>query len=193
MPPKEKQIEQRNQATGFSEDLMAILSGGMGGALTGATDMQRGLGTAIMQFINSGGMPFDVTPQADALQTIFAQDRTRGLNDLSEQFGIMGGRMGTPLAVGGARFLEGLIPRQENVLGDLFLRAHEGAANRMLGAFGAGSGHASSMFAPYMGLGQAGIVNPFTTVTENPWLTLGKTLAGGAAGAGSLIGGLKAG
>lgn len=193
MPPKATSVEQRNQGTDFSEQLLEFLSGSMGSSLSGATDLQRTLGTAITQFINSGGMPFDVTPQADALQEIFQQDRTRGLNDLSEQFGIMGSRMGTPIGVGGARFLEGMIPRQENVLGDLFLRAHEGAANRMLGAFGAGNQTAAGMFNPYLSMGGAGIVNPYTQITENPWLTAGKAVAGGAAGAGSLMGGLKAG
>jgi len=193
MPPKSTSVEQRNQATDFSEDIMKFLSGQMSSNLSQATGLQRTVGNAITQFINSGGMPFDVTPQADALQEIFSQDRTQGLNDLSEQFGIMGSRMGTPIGVGGARFLEGMIPQQENVLGNLFFQAHEGAANRMLRAFGAGNQTAAGMFNPYMGLAGAGVVNPYTTVSENPWLTAGKAVAGGAAGAGSLIGGLTAG
>ena len=184
MPPKATSVEQRNQATDFSEDIMKFLSGQMSSSLSGATDLQRTLGTAITQFINSGGMPFDVTPQADALQDIFALDRSRGLNDVAEQFGSMGSRMGTPIGVGSARFLEGIIPQQENVLGNLFLQAHEGAANRMLGAFGAGNQTAAGIFNPFMGLAGAGIVNPYTQVTENPWLTAGKAVAGAAGGAG---------
>lgn len=193
MGSEAKSVEQRNVATPFAEDILRFFSGVANQQLSQATDLQRQLGTAISQYISSGGMPFDVTPQAKALEEVFAIDRRRGLADIAEQFGVAGSRFGTPIAVGSGRFLEGIMPRQEAVLGDLYLRAHEGAANRLLQSFGVGNQTAAAQMAPYLGLGSSGILAPVTAFSENPLISVGKTLAGLATGAGGLMTGLGAG
>ena len=73
-----------------------------------------------------------MTAEAEALKESQGIDRRRGLEEIEEQFGAGGSRFGTPIAVGSGRFLEGIIPKQEAQIQDLFFRAFEGAEERGL-------------------------------------------------------------
>lgn len=178
MPPQDKQ--QENQATPFAEDVLNFFRSALNeGGLSQATALQRNVGTGISDLISGGGNEFDLSELFASLQETFELDRTRGLQGIQEQFGAAGNRFGTPIAVGSARLLEGLIPRQEAILGDLSFRGFEGAQNRLLGAFGAGTSAANSQLLPFLQLASQGIINP--QQRDNP-------IVGTAKGVGEAVG-----
>lgn len=116
-------------ANDILRQIQGMISGG-GGAGAGATPLQRNAGTAIEQYMNSGAGAIDtaklfggegqidpasivggigslkMAPQFDMAKMIKAMEGISGrrteaaVGDLREQFGIMGNRMGTPIAVG---------------------------------------------------------------------------------------------
>lgn len=185
MPPQDKQ--QENQATPFAEDVLdffrqAINSGG----LSQATALQRNVGTGISGLIEGEGNEFDLSPLFASLQETFELDRTRGLQEIQEQFGAAGSRFGTPIAVGSARLLEGLIPKQESILGQLAFQGHEGAQNRLLGAFGAGTTAAAGQLLPFLQLASQGILNP--QQRDNPIIGGIKAIGGAASDVAGLFG-----
>ncbi len=185
MPPQDKQ--QESQATPFAEDVLDFFRQAVNeGGLSQATALQRNVGTGISDLISGGGNEFDLSELFASLQETFELDRTRGLQGVQEQFGAAGGRFGTPIAVGSARLLEGLIPRQESILGQLAFQGHEGAQNRLLGAFGAGTTAAAGQLLPFLQLASQGIINP--QQRDNPIIGGIKAVGGAATDVAGLFG-----
>lgn len=154
---KDGPTSQENSATPFLQELVDFFGGGNATNQLGfATDLQRNVGEGIQQFIAGQGNPFDQSEQFANLQTIFEQDRVRANQGIQEQFGASGLRFGTPIAVGTARNNEGLIPRQEAILGQLAFQGHEGAQGRLADVFNSGTAAAAGIFDPFIRLAVAG-------------------------------------
>ena len=195
MPPKRQEIT--SQATPLSEDILEILRGQIesGQLGVGVGPLGREAGTAARQFVSSGVAGrggtegFDLSPLLKQLETI--QNRRVGeqTGDLREAFGITGQRFGTALQKGEGNLRGRLEQDFMATIGELLRQSFESQQQRTL--FGQGqqlqginllSGIGQRNLAPFLQLASLGI-NP-DIFTENPFVTVGKTIAGvGKAGA----------
>ena len=177
MSQQENTVQPTSQATPFSEDLLKIFEGLLSpGALgAGIPGLHRDSGTAIRQFVNSGGF----TPAIE-------QGVERGIGQVREGQGARGTRFGTPDIREEGRIVEGsAAAASSNLLNAIRLMNQIGTAN----------------LAPFLALAGQGIFPTQTVFSENPFVTAikgitgaaetigGAVAAGGAGGAGGGGGG----
>lgn len=95
--PTVTRIQGQSQATPFANDilkmLMAQLNSGQAG--TGFGPLQRDSGTAIQQFVNSGGGQFDTSRMFRDMEEGHNRRVDAGAGQLREDYSLIGGRMGT--------------------------------------------------------------------------------------------------
>lgn len=159
MSQQENTVQPTSQATGFSEDFIKIFEGLLsGGALgTGAPGLQRESGTAIRQFVESGGF----TPAIEL-------GVERGIGQVREGQGARGTRFGTPDVREEGRIVEGsAAAASQNLLNAIGLMSQIGTAN----------------LAPFLALAGQGIFPTQTVFTENPAVSIVKGITGGAGAA----------
>lgn len=188
-----QRIERGSQATPLAEDFLAALQGHIaaGSLGEGFGGLQRDAGSAIRQFVNSGGpntagmLDADLTGLLDALSTVNARNTDRQAMDLREQFGAAGNRFSTGLSVG-----EGIL-RSDSLdnlnarlaeLGNRTLgiqqRAREFDVGSQLQAIGSMFGMGTQSLAPFLQMAGMGILPE--EIVQRPGLLgqLGGTILG---------------
>jgi len=200
MAPKAKKIERGSQATPFAEQLLALLGGQMGmggmqqreGALnagafgTGVGPLQQEAGTAIRQFVEGGGMPFKLSPLVGRMQDIFARQTEAGAAGIREGMGGMGLRFSTPLAAEEGKFRREAGTDFMATLGNIFREEHQRNIQNLMGGMGMMQQFGQQNIAPFMQLGQMGILPEEIMMQKNP-LMQGLDIA---AGIGQMIPGI---
>jgi hypothetical protein len=187
MAPKPQVIEQRSQATPFTEKFMEQLMGNLSSGY--ATGLQQHAGTAIQQYVGSL-KPYDMTDTFRGLEQMFANQNARATSDLREQYSMGGNRYGSASATGTGRFLAEAIPAQQYLMGKLGLEGYD-IFNRMkLGGLGLQADNANAALEPFLRFALAGNHPDQIFMQENPWMTGLKTLGGLATGAGGFMTGL---
>ena len=186
MAPKRQEVT--SQATPLSGDVLDILRGQIaeGSFGTGAGPLQQEAGTAMRQFVNSGGGSFDLSPMMTQLEDIQKRRVKESTADLREGYGVMGSRYGTPMAVGEGRMREGMESNFMAQISDLLLQDFTNQQNRLQSGIGQLFGMGEANIQPYLQMAAMGI-NP-DVFTENPWVTGIKTAAGVAEGAATAAG-----
>lgn len=204
MGAKTKKVRPESIASPFAEDLLQMLQGKLseGAFGTGVGPMQREAGTAVRQFLNSGGGEVNLDPKASlegmlpALEAVHNRRVGEQVGDLREGFGINGTSFGTSLARGEAD-LRGNLEQDFTKSLQEFMIALDSSnrENAMVGLEGDKTrlGAAQLMqqmgdanFLPFLQMAMAGIFPDEIIASPNPWLQLGTSLigaVGGAAGA----------
>jgi len=159
MSQQENTVQPTSQATPFSEDLLKIFEGLLSpGALgAGLPGLHRDSGTAIRQFVESGGF----TPAIE-------QGVERGIGQVREGQGARGTRFGTPDIREEGRIIEGsAAAASQNLLNAIGLMNQIGTAN----------------LAPFLALAGQGIFPTQTVFTEHPAVSITKGITGAAGAA----------
>lgn len=183
------QVQQRtNAATPLGEDLVKMfrnqIQGGDFG--TGLGPLQREAGTAIRQFVNSGGpqIPQEMERAMKQRQT---NQRDVALADLGEQFGAAGAQAGSSLALGSSDMLSRLVPRQT----EQFFQERRKRGNQQLQAIGQMAQMGQQNIQPILQMASQGIMAPEVFQQESPFVTGLGALSGLAQGTGSVFSGLN--
>jgi hypothetical protein len=187
-------------ATPLTEDLVKSLQGELdANALgTGVGGLQRGAGTAIQQFVESGlkaRTSGGLDPGTEALigaLTRSSQVATgRQAGDLREAFGAAGSRFGSSLAQGEG-ILRGEAQRGlDEVVGNILVGQEQFNTASLLQAIAEMSRQGSANIQPFLSVAGLGARPAENVVSPNPWLQIisGVIQAGGRAAAAAAGGG----
>ena len=187
MPPQQDTIQPTSQATGLSEDVIALLQGqiaqlGSGGF---ASPLQRQGGTAIQQFLQANAAPADQSQLIQSLENVFKDTTSQRLAQATEEFSGVGNRFSSGAALGLSRGA-GEQANQQNLLLDLIIRGQENIRQQNLLTGGqALQAFDINQLAQALSLAPAGIFGTQTILTPNPivqGLQAGAGIAGAAAG-----------
>ena len=191
MAPKKQEVT--SQSTPLATDILEMLRGQIaeGSFGTGAGPLQQEAGTAMRQFVNSGGGEFDLSPLMKQLEDMQNRRTESAVGNQREAFGIAGNRFGSTLQTGEGRLREGLEGQFATNIGSMLLQDFTNRQNRLMNGIGMMQGMGDANMAPFMQLASQGI-NP-DVFTENPWMTGLKTVAGGIKGAAEGVASLKKG
>lgn len=187
MSSKPQTVQRENAATPLSQDIIQLLQGQIaeGAFGTGVGPLQREAGTAIRQFVSSGGMDLP-----DELERSMTQRQTNQRNvalaDLGEQFGAAGAQAGSSLALGSSDLLSRLVPRQT----EQFFQERRRFNDQRLRSIAQMAQMGQQNIAPFLSMAGQGLFAPEVFQQESPWVTAAGVLSGLAQGGGRLASGL---
>lgn len=178
MEPSIETRQPESQATPLSEDVVQLLENRIsqfGAGMTGT----RQAGTAIRQFVESGpgALPEE---QQRAIEQTQSQARERALDQIGEEFSVMGGTQGSPAGFTAAETMSRLAPRQTQ---QRFAEQRRRAAQQ-LSAAGQLAQISQAMQQPFLNVAQQGIMPEQTIVGESPFSQISGTVGGLLQGAG---------
>lgn len=187
MPPQQTEVQPTSQATGLSEDVIALLQGQIAQLASGgfASPLQREGGTAIQQFLQANQAPADQSQLIQSLENVFQDTTSQRLAQSTEEFSGVGNRFSSGAALGLGR-AAGEQANQQNLLLDQIIRGQENIRQQNLLTGGqALQAFDINQLAQALSLAPAGIFGTQTLLSPNPvvqGLQAGAGIAGGLAG-----------
>lgn len=183
--PTTQQIS--NMATPITGDVLGMLRNQITGNTvgTGLGPLQQQAGTAIQQFVNSGGGSFDNSKLFGGMEDIFNRQQAQSQADLKEQFGSIGGRFGTGLANASALQSSQANAGFASQIGQISANEFSNQMNRLMSGIGMMQGMGTQNLDPFMQFAQTGM--PTLNIGDSP----AAGISGLLAGLGKLIGGIK--
>lgn len=171
MKPKIQTREQRSQATPLAMETLEVLrSELMGGAFgAGIGPLSRQAGTAIQQFVASGGGRFDTSDLVQNLEEIHRRQLGENVAQLHESFGAMGGRFGRSAADAEAKLRAESTSRFQANIGELFRQEFANQQQRLLQGIGLMQQIGLQSIAPFLAMAQLGIHPEHLVVSDSPF------------------------
>lgn len=180
--PSVTRVQGTSQATPLANDilkmLMAQINSGQAG--TGFGPLQRDAGTAIQQFVNSGGGQFDTTQMFKDMESGHQRRVDQGAGQIREGYSMIGGRMGTGSRGDEADFRANANAEYGARIGEINRQEFGNQQNRLLQAIGAMFNMGTENMAPFFNFASQGIMPETITVGDSP-LSAGSGLLAGLA------------
>lgn len=187
--PSVTRVQGTSQATPLADRILKELIGQLnsGQAGTGFGPLQQESGTAIRQYVNSGGGQFDTSQQFKDMEAGHDRRLNEGAAQLREGFGMLGGRYGTGARDSESRFRADAEAEYGAKIGEINRQEFGNQQMRLLQAIGQMFNMGTETMRPFYEMAGQGIMPETIVVGDSP----ANSILGTLTGLTGLAGGLK--